>query len=229
MNKILIAEPVYQAIPPSVYSNRLAFWRKSWAEQYTEEPNELDMDSMVLGSTWHTTKNYGLASMVIGPRNGIRLARDRAIREALRLKSTHLLFLDDDIVVPPDILAKLLEVDKPIVGGLIHRDNGDPLVFRVFSPGEDIGAIQSYVGYGIEEVVWRNHPTSGAFECAAVAAGCMLIKAEVLEGMSDARWMFNYDETPSSMDVRFSREARKHGFTVWCWPDKPCVQIKHYG
>jgi hypothetical protein len=106
MNKILIAEPIYSAMPPSVYFNRIAFWKETFAE-----------DERGFGP------NH-VRSMVIGPRNGIRIARDKAVRAALEHKATHLFFMDDDILVPPDILSNLLAVDQPIVGGLIHRDNG---------------------------------------------------------------------------------------------------------
>jgi GT2 family glycosyltransferase len=169
---------------------------------------------------------YLTASFVLGPKHAIRGARDLAIRKALELKATHLFFLDDDITTPRDILARLLECDKPIVGALVHRDNGDPLVWREPKISDPIGAIQSYLDtdQDIGELVWYDHPKTGVFECAAVAVGCMLIKTEVLQSLNDTRWIFNYDETERSMGVRFCRFAQKHGWTVWCLPDSECVQ-----
>lgn len=202
MNKILVAEPIYHAMPPQVYFNRIAFWK----DVYGDEEQGF----------------YKTNPMILGPRRNIRSARDLAIRKALEMKATHVFFMDDDILVPPQILGVLLRLDKPIVGGLIHKDDGTPIVFydrmpeRLYEP--DCG-----------ELPWLYHPREGAFECAAVAAGCMLIQSEVLHNLLETdRWAFTYDETERSMDVRFCRKARKAGFSVWCWPDVPCQQIRHY-
>lgn len=195
MNRILVPEPIYQAMPPAVYASRIGFWKHVGVQEYLEV--------------------YRTANCVMGPRRAIRSARDLAIRTAIESNATHLLFLDDDVKTPPDILDQLLAVNKPIVGGLMHRDDGTPIVFRNSFPSGD--------------EPWLNHPKTGAFECAAVGAGCMLIQAEVLHNIIEVdRWAFNYDETERSMDVRFCRKAENAGFSVWCWPDVPCEQIKHY-
>lgn len=235
-HKVLIAEPIYQALPPQVYYNRIAFWKTVFAND--EEQGF-----------------YRAKPMVMGPRRGIRSARDLAIDAVVEQKATHLLFLDDDILTCDDILAQLLAVDKPIVGGLIHRDDWMPIVFRDVTLVDNPGAIEAYVGEEVGEVVWQDHPKEGAFECAAVGAGCMLIQADVLRSLLNPiakivdlicqychrvgfhapdcpveprRFLFNYDETGRTMDVRFCRMARNAGFSVWCWPDKPCKQIAHY-
>ena len=57
----------------------------------------------------------------------------------------------------------------------------------------------------------------------------MLIRVDVLKVLAaQHRWLFNYDETGRSMDVTFCRMARAAGFGVYCWPDIPCTQVKHY-
>lgn len=191
VQKILVAEPIYSAMRPEVYANRLEFWA-------------------------YMSKHSGarLISLILGPRRSIRSARQIAVQMAMEKAASHLFFMDDDILVQPDILQQLLRVDKPIVGGLMHRDDGDPIVFQEASIGE---------------VAWRDHPKSGAFECLAVGAGCMLIRREVLETLSPRRrFLFNYDESERSMDVLFCRMARDAGFSVWCWPDDPCTQVRHY-
>jgi hypothetical protein len=213
VNKVLIAEPIYHAMPPSVYFNRIAFWKE--LEKYGMNGYALPL-----------TKTM---PMVMGPRRAIRSARDLAVNESFSRGATHVLFLDDDILTPEDILIQLLQVNKPIVGGLIHRDDGSPIVFRDLRLSDNSGAINAYAGYDVGEVVWRDHPTKGAFECAAVGAGAMLIQVEVLKELKKTkRWLFNYDDTDRSMDVLFCRLSRAAGFTVWCWPDKPCTQIPHY-
>lgn len=193
MDRILVAEPVYAGMDPRVYANRMDFWKTVWMQD-----NEL----------------YKAASVVLGPRRNIRSARDIAIQIA-RSKGTHLLFLDDDILTPFNLLRQLHELNLPIVGGLIHKDDRSPVVFQDVDGGE---------------VPWVDHPKKGVFECAAIGAGAMLIKVEVLNKVLESnRWAFTYDDTTErSMDIRFCRIARSLGFTVHCWPDTPCVQLKFY-
>lgn len=232
MYRVLVAEPVYHGLPPIVYHNRIRFWMEATTVGLTLLPpkeNGPPLDIMAMARI--QAPLYKARPYTIGPRENIRMGRDRAICEAMGEGATHVLFMDDDMLVPPDILQRLLEVDKPIVGGLTHRDNGDPLVWRAITEGDDSAALSIYAGYDVEEVSWKDHPKTEAFECAAIAAGCMLIQVDVFKELKKAeplRWLFNYDETSRSMDVNFCRSARAAGFTVWCWPGRPCIQIKHY-
>jgi len=195
MDKILIAEPIYTAMRPDVYFNRIAFWKSVWANDVAQG-------------------FYDARAVVMGPRRAIRDARDLALQMALQNKATHLFFMDDDILVPPHILDVLHRADRAIVGGLIHKDDGTPIVFKEEGDGE---------------VPWLDHPKKGIFECAAVGAGCMLIQTEVLQAIKFRQnWVFNYDKTRRTMDVLFCRQARQLGFGVACWPDIPCVQVQHY-
>lgn len=217
MNKVLIAEPIYSGLHPEVYFNRIAFWKETFEHQ---------------GAVFDTSA-YSAKCMVMGPRRAIRSARDEAIKAAIKNQATHLLFLDDDILVPPNILRKLLEADKDIIGGLMHRDDGMPIVFAdvvSFYAGNNDELAGPSENNVIGEMPWEDHPRSGVFQCAAVGAGCMLIKTEVLIKMRNPGpyYLFNYDSSSRSMDVLFCRAARAQGFGVYCWPDVPCKQIKHY-
>lgn len=214
-DKILIAQPIYHGLRPDVYANRVEFWQETFSD-----------------------KDYTVQSLVMGPRRPIRSARHYAIEKAIERKATHLLFLDDDILVPPTILECLLDVDEDIVGGLMHRDDGTPIVFQAFSEVRGMWVKDSGgIGHSVDisdggEVPWLDHPKTGAFECAAVGAGCMLIRVDVLRKMTSSLaepgFLFNYDATARSMDVLFCRKARQQGFSVWCWPVVPCIQVKHY-
>lgn len=199
---ILIAEPIYEGMKPAVYFNRISFWGCTADGRKTKLPDGK-----------HTV-NFVVKPMVMGPRKAIRIARAEAIVAALDNRCSHLLFIDDDVLVPQDILSRMLMVDADIVGGLMNRDDGTPLVFKAMPDGG--------------EVPWLDHPKDAAFECAAVAAGCMLIKTKVLRAMATEGWVFNYDESSRSMDVRFCRNAGALGFEVWCLPNPPCEQVKHY-
>ncbi len=212
--KILIAEPIYQGLVPQVYANRIAFWEKTFQRQYL-----VGSGMTINGISSGLVKQYMVNPMPIGPRNAIRLARQKAIAEALASGATHILFMDDDVIVPPTILGDLLRVDGDVVGGLMYKDDGSPIVFRSTCT--------------FSEEPWFDHPTDKAFECAAVGAGCMLINMAVIEKIrkspySPEHWLFNYDVTDRSMDVLFCRMVHNAGGSVWCLPHPICKQIKHY-
>lgn len=213
MPRVLIVEPIYQGLTPAVYSSRAAFWTQCSADKLA--------------------CRYSFNQAVQGPRKAIRTARDEGIRLAMALGATHILFLDDDIIVPADILNRLLAVDGDIVGGLMLRDDGTPLVFRDTEAPDGEGVQPAHCGY--TEEVWVDHPRHDVFECAAVGAGCMLVKIDTFHRWMKAhelgfefRYWFNYDETGRSMDVRFCYHARDAGMRVWCLPDPACTQIRHY-
>lgn len=199
--KVLVAEPIYQGLRPEVYANRIAFWNHNCEiERYREPPTSV-------------------RSLVIGPGENIRAARNKAIEQALELRTcTHILFLDDDILVPSDLVRTLLVGDHPIVGGLMHRDDGAPIVFERTPDGG--------------ERPWFDHPKDEVFQCTAVGAGAMLIKTDVLRDLQQQlphlNFLFNYDNSRRSMDVLFCRMAIDQGWTVWCNPLAKCEQMRRY-
>lgn len=198
--RILIAEPIYHALEPLVYGNRIKFWDD------------------VLGRCVRQGF-YEANSLIMGPRRNIRSARAEAIRIALEKKASHLFFLDDDVLVPDHIVEMLLRVDRDIVGGLMHKDDGNPIVFRK----ELVDGVEDY---------WRDHPKVIPFECGGVGAGCMLIKTSVFDLLYQHfpthRYSFNYGEDGRSMDLRFCRHAIQAGASVWCAPFPECQQLSHY-
>lgn len=201
--RVLIAEPIYHALEPLVYGNRIKFWDD------------------VLGRCGRQGL-YDANSLILGPRRNIRSARAEAIRIAREKKASHIFFLDDDVLVPEHILELLLRVDQDIVGGLMHKDDGNPIVFRK----------ELWDGLPAH---WTDYPqTLQPFECGGVGAGCMLIKISVFDRLDTASpnygdmWYFNYDETGKSMDIRFCRNAMSVGAKVWCVPFPECQQLSHY-
>jgi glycosyltransferase involved in cell wall biosynthesis len=215
ISRVLIAEPIYHALVPLVYGNRIKFWKNVFIGEYVAEQLVAEF-----GVVSNTVVSYDVNSLIMGPRRNIRSARATAIKMAREKKASHVLFIDDDILVPEDILERLLRVDKDIVGGLMHRDDGMPIVFT--KPPE---------GW----LHWEDHPKDRPFQCGGVGAGCMLIKTSVFDkidklsvGLQCRIWYFTYDQGPASMDLLFCRTAIRAGCEVWCLPDPPCQQLSHY-
>lgn len=69
---------------------------------------------------WSAKHIPGLEFQFWAPhRMAIDNARNQAAKYALELECDYLLFLDDDVQVPPESLKMLLEADKDIIAGLV--------------------------------------------------------------------------------------------------------------
>lgn len=212
MKRVIVAEPIYSAMRPEVYFNRIAFWKHCFNPIFRMDPetNRTTMERL-----------YIVKPMILGPRQSIRNARDLAITAAIDGHATHLFFVDDDVLIRPTIMESLLLADKPVIGVKLYKDDGMPTVYRGIFDGS---------GQQIGEEPWIDHPKDGPFECSAIGAGCMLIKVEVLTAVRTffmgQQYLFNYNNSRCSMDVLFCNMVRQCGYTVWCWFDDECMQFK---
>lgn len=89
---------------------------------------------------------------------------------------THILFIDDDIVVAPDALEKLLSHKKDIVAGVCTRRIDPPVPnIRVFSEES-----------GNYDQIWSWTEGATLMEVGAVGTGLMLISQHALEQVGQA-------------------------------------------
>ncbi len=202
MNKVLICTPIVTGVGPKAYHSHCMMW-KHIGQQSVYSASEMGVEAVA-------GRPYGAGQFVEGPRKSPRLIRNAAVKLLLESEATHLFFLDDDMIVKPNIVGLLLAADKPIVGALVHRNDGSPLVWERHFDGER-------PMYG--------HPATGVFPCYAVALGAMMIKREVFEEMREP-WFF-FERNGRTMDVNFCKEARAVDFLSWCSADAACGQILH--
>lgn len=133
---------------------------------------------------------------------------------------THLLFVDDDVYVPPDTIAKLLDARKDIVGGC----------YASYYNAGDLN-VETYV------VAWDENRKKirkwfkGLRRVAGVGTGCILIRRTVLEQIEFPwfRWGESWDGTNYehwSDDLEFCNRAGKLGFEIWAHGDVRCGHVK---
>jgi hypothetical protein len=155
-------------------------------------------------------------------------ARNAIVAAALAEGATHILFIADDVLVPPTALAQLLAHKLPIVAGLYYAKtpHRQPMVIadvyagRVadFTPGDLV-------------------------PCAAHGMGCTLIARDVFEALPSP-WFkttmsqgMNQDGAPTVLhqteDAYFLSAARALGFQphvdtgVFCWHWSPVDQLAY--
>ena len=143
----------------------------------------------------------------------IHVARRNIALQAQKLGSTHLLFLDSDMVVEGNVVDRLLAHDKDIIGVNAYQ-KALPRVTTVRKKLDDT----HYMDADVPDTL---------FKCDALGTGCMLINMRVFD-IIDKPWFFfdTQDEYPMGEDIWFCRQATRKGLEIWC---DPTIPVKHVG
>lgn len=129
--------------------------------------------------------------------------RNLAIRWALEARPdlAWLWFMDSDQSAPPTILLKLLEVDAPLVSGVVLQ-RWFPYAVAAFQSTEPVIPVRH------EDV-----PLEGTLKVAAVGTGCLLIRRPVLDALGPT-WFRCGQMEPDKVqeDIDFTMRAAAAGF-----------------
>ena len=127
-------------------------------------------------------------------------AREEAAKAFLQGKYDALLFVDSDMVVPVDLLTRLIEADKDIVSALaFKRTPGyEPCIFKECSETD----AKFYLDY-----------PKGLIEIEGVGMACTLIKRRVFETVPEPRF---FPHKILGEDLSFCVRARAAGFKIYC-------------
>jgi GT2 family glycosyltransferase len=136
-------------------------------------------------------------------------AREEAAKTFLQGAYDSLLFVDSDMVVPVDLLTRLIEHDKDIISALaFKRTPGyEPCIFKVCN---ELDA-QFYLDY-----------PKGLTEIEGVGMACTLIKRKVFETVPQP-WFFPHKVLGE--DLSFCVRARQSGFKIYCDTELICGHV----
>lgn len=140
--------------------------------------------------------------------------RNYIATHAINNGCTHLLFIDDDMVFPPDTLERLLNHQKEIVGVVYHSRKFPPEPTVVLENGSVLKS--------------ENIPKE-PMKCQHVGTGIMLIDLNVFKKIDRPWFTTETHETGWTLvgeDAFFCTQARNKGIEVWC---DPTLDIKHIG
>lgn len=147
--------------------------------------------------------------------------RNKIVEEAIKQGTTHLMFVDSDMVFPDDGIFRLLERDKDIIGGNYNvrldptsPDFSGPTV-KMLENGKPVSMLK------------KDFPTE-LFECYAVPTGFMMIKTSVFKKLKTPYFKAYQDAKGEhhTEDIEFCKQARQKGFKIFC---DPTIKIGHIG
>ena len=135
----------------------------------------------------------------------VDVARNRLVREALKLKAKWIFYLDAAVLPPPPIIPRLMGWKLPIVSGLYRSKLGYPAIWN-----RDPEVAHKY--NPLSE--WRG---SGLVAVDVVPAGCLLIDTRVLEIIPEPWFEWGIDRKPDGLseDFTFCQKAQDYGFPIY--------------
>ncbi|MBN1941076.1 MAG: hypothetical protein JW772_02740 [Candidatus Diapherotrites archaeon] len=194
--KIGVCVPLYNQVPTAFFIHFVSFFAQT-ANKYPLEIFQVD------------------ATIV-------DVARNVLVENFLKSDCTHLLFLDSDMVFPPNIVELLLKHDKEVVSGLYFLRKMLLPSFRMLNKE---GNYQSSYDFPKNELV----------KVDATGLGCMLIKRKVLEKVDSENkgkplFFTKYDKGMRTKvhgeDTAFCELVKKAGFEIYV--DTGLI-LGHYG
>lgn len=161
---------------------------------------------------------------------GIATCRNKAVAAFLQYKQfSHLLFVDDDVIVPPNTVVDLVETasqpDRAIVAGPY------PSVKFTTSRHAYLYVAVTKLQSGL--ATWYEDWPEGIEEVGGAGTGCLLIARSVFGvlGYPWFRWPERLDEATGTVqcisdDMDFCDRAGKAGFRIWADGRVRCGHLK---
>jgi len=136
---------------------------------------------------------------------------------------THLMWIDDDMVFPPDAIARLLAHDLPIVGGVCHNRRHPFMPILMMK-------VPSGIGYGFMYDYEERADARGLVPVDATGAAFILVKREVYEKIAEKlnkeKHEGPYTQLGAGEDISFCSRAQQVGYPIWI---DTTLQIGHVG
>ncbi len=133
---------------------------------------------------------------------------------------THLFMTEMDMILPADILPKLVALDKPIASGIyfLRNGRGQPCLFQKVITSRENPYVFSPV---------TSFPTTQPFRVDHTGLGCVLFKREVFEHPKMPYPWFDLSAKKYGSDMYFFTNVKDAGIEVWADPSVMCDQIDY--
>lgn len=162
-------------------------------------------------SYWHRRYGEALVTTQIQPRAHVVTARNMAVAQARAESIDWILWLDDDMAPPPDLLQRLHETGEPFVGAVAYKREAPfaPCVYRIEE------------GHA---VAFDPDPAAGLVDADLTGFACLLTHRSVFDAVwerTDGR-PFQLPSDAMGEDLFFCVQARKAGLRLKIAADLVC-------
>lgn len=168
-----------------------------------------------LGMINTITSYHGHLDIRFGGAHSVVKARNNLVKEFLNSDCEYLFFVDIDMGLPTDGLKKLVEDNKPIIGGLYFQ-RIPPHNPMLFEKGKFTAKAHNYM--------FKRDYIEGLTEIDATGAGALLIKKEVFKKVKYP-WFAEPTEYETYEDFFFCEKAKDAGYKIYV---DTRVKISHF-
>lgn len=145
------------------------------------------------------------------PGNLVYVARDILAAQAVQAEADYVLWLDSDMVFPPDLLRRLWEHrDKGIISGLYFRRGApfNPVIYKTVNIRNTVDDPESEN--------YDDYPKDTLFPVAAAGFGGLLMKTSILAECFEKYGTCFEPIHSLGEDVSFCYRAKELGYTTYC-------------
>ena len=157
-----------------------------------------DLAQLTMLTTATMPENEGHSiSVLMMTSTYIHKARQELLQEAIRIGSTHVLWLDSDMRFPADALLRLLQRNVPVVGINYSKRRLPPEFVAIKRiPREDDDPQDG-------EVLHTNEDSEGLEEVDILGFGCVLMEVATLVNLPDPQYdpWFMFGKTSHGADI----------------------------
>lgn len=190
-------------------------------------PSNRDLKKEFVAQLLRLVQKVGINNFCMMQNAMINQCRDSLVQVAIRKGVEYIMWLDDDMIVPDDVIERLLAHNKDIVSGIYFgRKNFRPLLFDVTPEqenGDTVYSIQNHTEY----------PESGIFKVDGIGFGCVLTKVSVLKKIWDCpdegigRTCFDFIGGIGE-DLSFAIRCQRLGIETWVDPTIKCGHLSEF-
>lgn len=165
-------------------------------------------------------------------------AENQLVEDMLNTDCSHLFMTEMDMILPDDVIVKLLALDKDMASGIyflrspIQPGRGNPCLYKRAPGTEWRKRLEAKENGAYLHSPVSLFPRDKPFPVDCAGLGCVLIKRKVFETLKkpwfDLKAATEEKHTGYGSDMYFYTHARAAGFELWCDPSVVCGQIDYY-
>lgn len=156
----------------------------------------------------------------------VYMARNKLAARAVEGKYDYILWLDSDMVLPPDVGKRLVQqamLGRDYVSGLYFKRGlpTHPIIYQdiVWERGED-----GIIKHGAEP--FMEYPKDQVFQIAGSGLGCCLMKVDIIKQVVSSFMQPPFDPLPAlGEDFSFCWRLNKLGIKMWCDSRVKCGHV----